>query len=388
MNQSFSGFGVRFLTSAMLALVAAPALAQEATPAQKVQVADHRSKWEYPKEVSLGENGKLHTVAQGDTLWDLAQKYLGNPFAWPQIWELNQWIKDPHWIYPGDPIVVDLGRAPEAAGTAPEEVAALKPDVKGSYTAKRQPELAYSFQDFVQLPYLVSEGAEAHYSALGAFTVVGNTQDKERYMVGDTAVVYLNAGSAQGVKSGDRFVILRTAAAKVAHPDASVKLPMGDVVQQVGVVRVSEVNEKGCMAVVEKSTDGIEPGFRAARFQEPASMVMPPRTEDPQIVKVDPALVGRLVYARDAKVNALGAGDLVIVDKGGRDGLKVGDVLTSFRRSTAEAAGGDAKKAQVPMEAYNHYLGQMMVVRVADGSATCRVLRSNQEIVLGDRVTR
>lgn len=44
-----------------------------------------------------------HTVKRGDTLWDLAQTYLGDAYLWPDIYRLNtDQIDDPHWIYPGD----------------------------------------------------------------------------------------------------------------------------------------------------------------------------------------------------------------------------------------------------------------------------------------------
>ncbi len=70
----------------------------------------HWSRWDYRTETTPGEGQAVHIVEKGDTLWDLGAKYLGNPFAWPQIWELNKWVKDPHWIYPGDPIVVEASR--------------------------------------------------------------------------------------------------------------------------------------------------------------------------------------------------------------------------------------------------------------------------------------
>ena len=116
----------------------------------------------------MPEGSQLHIVEKGDTLWDLAGKYLGNPFAWPQIWELNQWIKDPHWIYPGDPLIIDLTRAVATAGSVPDAVAGLQPDRRrADPSALQRPELGFSFQDFIQLPFFAPDGAEAHYKEPG-----------------------------------------------------------------------------------------------------------------------------------------------------------------------------------------------------------------------------
>src|SRR5215813_10814671 len=52
------------------------------------------------------EKFDIYLVKQGDTLWHIAGDVLKNPKLWPQLWEENEHIINPHWIYPNDKILI------------------------------------------------------------------------------------------------------------------------------------------------------------------------------------------------------------------------------------------------------------------------------------------
>ena len=94
------------LALAAMILTAGVLAANENPPTNLKMVGDHWTAWDPP--MSFPEGAEVYIIQKGDTLWDLANQYYGDPYLWPQIWERNQYILDAHWIYPGDPLVMGV----------------------------------------------------------------------------------------------------------------------------------------------------------------------------------------------------------------------------------------------------------------------------------------
>lgn len=88
---------------------------EQVTQYRDLQIKD--LSWDFQRPVKRwipgrweGAPGVQHSVRPGDTLWDLAQKYLGDPMRWREIYNRNAGqIADPHWIYPGQVFTIQDG---------------------------------------------------------------------------------------------------------------------------------------------------------------------------------------------------------------------------------------------------------------------------------------
>jgi hypothetical protein len=94
--------------------------------------------------VELKEDAPLrYVVKKGDTLWDIANKFLRDSWQWPELWYVNPKVANPHLIYPGDVLYLyyvdgapKLARAGEGPGEgAPQPpVEVLPPGGEATFT--------------------------------------------------------------------------------------------------------------------------------------------------------------------------------------------------------------------------------------------------------------
>lgn len=161
------------------------------------------------------------------------------------------------------------------------------------------------------------------------FEIVGGEQEQERrvYSAGD--YVYINAGTAQGIRNGQEFSIIRPRG-QFTTKLTKKKGWLGVYTQEVGQLRVVDVKERVSVAVITKSCETILLGdlLRAA-YPRPAPDLSAERTfnrfTDPSNKKR-----GRIILARDGQ-EMISTNQVVFIDLGEEDGLRVGDRLVIYR---------------------------------------------------------
>jgi hypothetical protein len=159
--------------------------------------------------------------------------------------------------------------------------------------------------------------------------IVGAEEEQEQRKFSDGDVVYLNAGSAQGIKEGQTFQIIRPRGdVKGVHKQKHGSI--GTYVQDIGQLEVFKVRENTAAAEITMSCDQVLLGDLLTPVPDRESPVQ--RTEANFDRFADPSgkQTGRLMMAKDSR-ELLTRNDVVYIDLGAEDQIKRGDYLTIYR---------------------------------------------------------
>ena len=255
-----------------------------------------------------------YSVQRGDTLWGIASKFLSQPWYWPEIWYLNPDIKNPHRIYPGDTLrlVYDAEGKPQIRVERGNEVR-LSPQVRTLPLSEAIPAIPFEVvAAFMSKPSVIPK-EEA--DRLPYVVALGNQQ----VAAGMDDVLY-----ARGVKDSEPGVRFNVVHVGDELKDPETHRSLGYQGIYTGRARLERAatgagkDELAKLVLTESARETLA-GDRLMReaLDVPLDFVphAPPRPINGRIISV----IGG--------VNVIGQYQVVVINRGKRDGLEAGHVL-------------------------------------------------------------
>jgi hypothetical protein len=313
--------------------------------------------------VPLADNAPNDYVVQvGDTLWDIAATFLRDPWFWPEIWHINQQIENPHLIYPGDVLglVTIDGRqkvtnirastyrmSPQARVTPIEEaVTSLPYESVAAFLASGA---VLEKREIDRLPYLLSTRGDHLMASAGNEIYVRGLDDAQlgsRYNVVSVGGPLIDPDDNKLIGYSGRFV-------------ADGTLRRGGDPQTV--------------ALTNSSQEAI-PGDRLIPETIDIPLNFYPKAPNANID-------GRIISVAGG-VTQIGQYMVVVLNRGTRDGLAVGDVLTVWQagQKIDDRFGGG--RVRIPDE----QAGTLMVFKVYDRIGLGLIMEATEAIHIHDHV--
>ena len=251
---------------------------------------------------------KRYVVKKGDTLWAISNMFLHNPAYWPEIWDKNQKLANPHRIYPGDVLYIYTGKKTVRRSN-------------GSVTDKMVPQMRIERKGLGGNPI----------STLAPFLVWSHMLDNDTiknspYIVGaDGAKLLFEKGQKVYVKdlsdrhSGGRYAIYHKEKMLV-DPDTDKKLGYEIIYTGFLEVQKAALNAEVATATIEESIREIRPGDKLL-FEDDEKNHLTAPIQRPGI-----KVRGTIISMFNANIIS-GETMIITINRGARNGLKQGHTL-------------------------------------------------------------
>jgi hypothetical protein len=270
------------------------------------------------------EAPERHVVVKGDTLWDISEKFLQNPWKWPQVWQFNQeQIKNPHLIYPGDVVLLTLQDGKPRLTLENRqfsETVKLSPSVRGEPIVIKEAGIP-AIPVKAIMPLLSRGGIGDPSDLLNAPLILGSSDARVMFGPGDR--VYASPAETDIVD----WRIVRLGQA-LLNPDNAKEILAYEMIHIADAYTEKPGNPQ-VIRIVRTDQEVLERDRLVPAWKSEPPQYMPHAPDQPIQAKVVAALGGP-VYA--------GAWMTLVLDKGTHDGLENGHVLALFRsgRSVAD----------------------------------------------------
>jgi hypothetical protein len=306
---------------------------------------------------------QTYVVQKGDTLWGISGKFLEAPWQWPDLWQVNPQIENPHLIYPGDELhLVYVDGKPRIVLKRGGDVK-LSPQVRLS-----------SLEQAIQTipldtigPWLSDSRVVQPEVLVNAPYVIGGTNEKLITGAGDQVLARGNLPADQKV-----FDIFRNGEA-YADPETGENL--GVHAKYIGTAKLGDVQNGVATLALN----------RAAEEVRRADRLLPQDTRAitanyfPSAPKGD---VRGHILAVENGVTQIGAMNVVIINKGIREGLEPGNILAIYKGG--RPIFDPVAKENILTPEYR--AGMMMVFRTFDKVSYAIVLKASENLAVGDKL--
>ena len=336
-----------------------------------------------------------YTVIPGDTLWDIAGKFLRHPSQWPELWRHNTQISNPHLIYPGDTLYLamvngkpqlNLSRPASTENLTPTEEGPCilrEEDLKNGRSkfpvkdGKLQPCIRETTLD--QAIDLIPMDKIAKY--LSSPSVVGATDLENAPYVIAFGGEHLIAGAGDRLYvraiPGSENLAYTIYRAGDVYKDGNTGEVLGYEAKYVADATLQQAGDPATM-LISKSTSEIRVGDRVMpnAEQEVTLNYFPRPPEKP--------IEGNIISVLDG-VTQIGQFNVVVIDKGSRDGLKVGHELEIYQNGKLIPDHLSKLKNDM-VKLPNEQAGVVMIFRPFERISYALVMKAYRAIHVSDKV--
>ncbi|RJQ70924.1 MAG: LysM peptidoglycan-binding domain-containing protein [Desulfobacteraceae bacterium] len=312
------------------------------------------------------EAGFYYTVKEGDTLWDLSQRFSDTPWQWPDLWRENKQLPNPHWIYPGERIRLFRKTEQHRVSEPPsKEIPMAAPQAEASTPSKEaQPVIEFLYSNIDQVGFIRKPAVQP----LG--TIIKCVGDKRLISKGD--IVYLrynDSSSAEAFAPGTRMTVYRTLQ---PTDDPKSITTIGTQHLLVGLIELTKNEADFAVAKVMKS-------YRAILLED---LVMAYDSKKPYMPVVDSTQgIDGQIIAGENHSKLLGDYFIAFIDKGIQDNILPGQIYNIYKQEKATVAA--LKGGVVDLERI--YCGSVFVLHTEQTTSTVVINHNIQKITPGER---
>ena len=317
---------------------------------------------------------ETYIIKKGDTLWDVSEKILEDPFRWPDVWKNNNYIINPDLIYPGNKLL--LKKLMQPALPELEE----KKDVKAKRKIPKPRKKRIAKPITPALPEKIPVTKMSVFLMAGFISRedfrVGSIIDSplDRFTLSNGDNVYTNIGPKKNATIGKKYSIYRMVR-EVKHPITQEE--MGFLVKIIGALEIKEFIEDRSAALI---TDSYEEIARNDLITDRIELEIP--MIDPSLQPQEKDIQGYIIEAKDER-RSIGRRDIVYPDIGIKQGVVPGDMFVTFK-TKEETSVTFTKK--VIFQYPKIPIGELKIISTRDETATALVTKSVQELSIGEKV--